>query len=317
MPDDGLLPDQRGTLFPEMNGGAPGELDGGSDITGQVLPPLTDPDDPLAAGVGSSLSLVPGGAGPADAADAPAQVAGGQIEPPAQRRPRSAADRIAQLTKQYRQEQRARGEQEAQLSEALALLRQQGAEIQQLRSGRPPARAANEAADALGLVGTPIEGQAAPQLSLDAIRGVVREEVSGYERRNAEIRQLMASQEQAFKEACEEMPELEDRRSRAREIFDQIYSVSPLSKLPDAPYQIALQVQGILAGEARQQVSPQRKVQAGVVVPSTGSVDLPDSQRANARKEFDRLTEQRRRGNEDFQVYKRWRTLREQLRQRR
>src|SRR5687768_1861963 len=130
MPDTN--PNAPGTVFPGFDG-APGDQDAGQDITGQPLPPLTDQGDPLAAGVGSSLSMVPGGGETPEAGDAPTQVAGGDIAPPAQRKPRTAADRIAQLTKQYRHEQRARGEIEGRLDEALNILRAQGEQLNQLR----------------------------------------------------------------------------------------------------------------------------------------------------------------------------------------
>jgi hypothetical protein len=312
--EDGLNPGQQGTVFPGLDG-TPGDRDGGADITGQVLPPLT-PEYEDAAGTGSNVSIVPGG--PEPAGDAPT-VAGGQIEAPTGRRARSAQDRIAQLTKQYRQEQRARGDIEGQLSEALSILRAQGEQLNELRAGRAPAprQAANEAADALGLGSTPSEtgGQS---ITLDSIDRLLQSRFSDYEaraqQRNTEIEQMRQSHEAAFKEASEEMPELLDNRSAARRVFDQLYAVSPLRTLPDGPYQIALQVQGILAAESRGGgQNPQRKLQAGVVAPAAGPTDIPDSQRANARKEFEKLTQLRRGGNEDFQVYKKWRQLRDNL----
>ena len=113
-------------------------------------------------------------------------------------------------------------------------------------------------------------------------------------------------------EACAEMPELREPRSAARQYFDQLYADSPLNKLPDGPYQIALQVQGILAAEARRQPSPERKLQAGVVVPAGQSADA-NSQVGSMRREFDTLTRKMRSGQQNFQEYKRWAFLRENL----
>lgn len=308
------MPDAPGSVFPGLYDDTPGDQIPAQDISGVPLEPLISPDDPLAAGTGSSLSSVPEGA--AEAGDAPEQIAGGDIPAPTQRKPRTAADRIAQLTKQYRHEQRARGDTEARLEETLAILRQQGEELKQLRVGRAqPRQAAQEAADALGL-GAPgaIEGQAAP-VTADTIRGIVSETFQQYEARRAqqdhEIRQMQASHETAFKEAAEEMPELLDTRSQARAYFDELYRTSPLKTLPDGPYQIALQVRGLLADDSRRSAAPERKLQAGVVVPAGAPVDANTS--AGLRREYARLTDLRKKGNEDFQVYKRWRAVRDQL----
>lgn len=303
-----------GTVFPSFSeGGPPGDQIPAQDISGVPLEPLISPDDPLAAGTGSSLSSVPEGA--AEAGDAPEQIAGGDIPAPTQRKPRTAADRIAQLTKQYRHEQRARGDTEARLEETLNILRQQGEELKQLRSGGARPRAAAEAADALGLGGGAVEGQAAPQLTVDSIGGILERKFEEFEARRAqrdhEIRQMQASHEEAFKEAAHEMPELLDTRSQARAYFDELYRTSPLKTLPDGPYQIALQVRGLLADESRRAAAPERKLQAGVVVPSGTPVDANTN--AGLRKEYANLTALRKKGNEDFQVYKRWRQVRDQL----
>ena len=310
------MPDAPGSVFPGLYDDTPGDQIPAQDISGIPLEPLTSPDDPLAAGTGSSLPSAPGDGAP-DAGDAPTQVAGGDIPPPAQRRPRTAADRIAQLTKQYRHEQRARGDTEARLEETMNILRQQGAELERLRTARAqPRQAANDAADALGLgAAGAIEGQAAPGLTEDRIGGILERKFEEFEARRAqrdnEIRQMQASHESAFKEAAEEMPDLLDPRSQARAYFDELYRTSPLKTLPDGPYQIALQVRGLLADESRRQVAPERKLQAGVVAPAGAPVDV--NQRAGLRKEYERLTDLRKRGNEDFQVYKRWRAVRDQL----
>jgi hypothetical protein len=107
-----------------------------------------------------------------------------------------------------------------------------------------------------------------------------------------------------------------DTRSRARQIFDELYSSSPLTQLIDGPYQISLQVRGIIADEQRrgQAASPERKLQVGVVMPSPSMSDLPSGELQSARAEFAQLTKARRDGNEDFKVYRRWRTLRDFIR---
>lgn len=302
-----------GTVFPGFDG-TPGDQIPAEDISGQPLEPLMSPDDPLAAGTGSSLPSAPGGGAGADAGDARSQtIAGGEVPAPAQRKARTANDRIAQLTKRYRDEQRARGDIEGRLEEAIGILRAQGEELTRLRSGRAPSKA-NEAADALGLAGVP-DGQGSPGFTLESLSGVIERKFEEFEARRSqrdnEIRQLQASQEMAFKEATEEMPELLDPRSPARQYFDELYRTSPLKTLPDGPYQIALQVRGLLADEVRHTPAPERKVQAGVIVPSGGPVDT--NSRAALEKEYAELTALRKKGNDEFPVYKRWRTVREQL----
>jgi hypothetical protein len=320
MADEGINPGQQGTVFPEMGGGgAPGDQDPGSDITGRPLPPLTPENEGFAAGTGSSLSLVPG-AEPGSAGDAPEQVAGAQIDPPQGRRGRSAAERIAQLTKQYRQEQRGREDITLQLNEALGILRQQGEELKALRTGRSaPAASANDAADALGLAGRPTNAGGGADITLDSIRGIVRDTISEYDsraqQRNSQIEQTKAAHEASFMEAAEEMPELLDQRSTARRHFDELYRTSPLRFLADAPYQIALQVRGILADDARRGATAERKLQAGVVAPAAGPADTLNS-RAQMQREYAKLVDQRKRGDDDFQNYKRMMFLRENLKRR-
>jgi len=318
--DSGLRPDQRGSIFPALDGGDPGSQETGTDISGQPLPPMTpDAEDmPRAAGTGETLSSVPAALEGAQAPDG-AQIAGGEIEPPLGRKPRTAQERIAQLTRRYRQEQETRGGVEAQLQQTMNILQQQQQEIIALRSGRNGSSApqANEAADALGLTGTPQQGQS--PITLDSVRSVVREVITDYDaqvrQKSSAVEQLKANHIEAFKDAASEMPELMDQRSRFRAIFDELYSSSPLRALPDGPYQIALQIPGILANEQRrgQAASPERKRQVGVNVPAPVGSGIPDGGLAGLKKEFAGLTQQMRAGNQDFNTYKQWRTAREKI----
>lgn len=299
-----------GTMFPSLyEGGTPGDRDGGEDITGQVLPDLSPKPD-LAPGTGSSLSSVPG-----SAPDAPVvpqgtaqAIQGGQAG--TDRKPRTASERIAQLTRRFRQAEDQNNNLNAQIQELINLGRAQAQEIAALRQGRP-AKAPEMDADPTGAAAS----QGSAPISLDAVRNVVREVVTGYdsERRAAELRvqQMQQAHLASFKEAALDLPELMDTRSRARQIFDEIYASSPLIQLPDGPYQIALQVRGILADEAhRAQTTAVRKVQTSAVAPMQ-SVDMPHSELAAAQKEFDQLNKLRQAGNEDFRIYRRWRMLRD------
>lgn len=319
--DAGLRPEQMGGIFPSLDGSEPGRDDAGQDISGQVLPPLTPDagDMPDSDASGTGLSSVPGSGAQVEGAGAPdpVTVAGGEINAPQGRRAKTAADRIATLTKRYRQEQELRSGAEDRLNEALSLLRQQGEQIAALRSGRAPAQTkpANEAADALGLAGSP--DQSAQPVTLDAVRGVIREVITDYDRTqresNARAQALSDAHIAAFKEAVADFPELGNDASHARQIFNELYAHSPLRALPDGPYQIAQQIFGIIPSEVRrgQAASPQRKQQVGVVVPQSGSAD-PNQALAAAKQEFSKLSAQMRvqGSGQDFKAYRRWRELR-------
>ena len=318
--DAGLRADQRGSIFPSLDGAEPGDQEVGADITGIPLEPLTPPDAqdmPRAAGTGETISNVPAALEGAPAPE-PTQVAGGDIEPPVGRKPRTAQERIAQLTRRYRQEQETRNGVEVQLQQTLGLLAQQQQEIMALKSGRvaPAQSQANEAADALGLSAQPT-GQA--PITLDAVRSVVRDVITDYDaqvrQKSSAVEQLRASHIETFKDAASEMPELLDQRSRARQIFDELYASSPLRALPDGPYQIALQIPGILASEQRrgQAASPERKRQVGASVPAPVGSGAPDGGLAGLKREFARVTQLHRNDPQNFQVYKQWRGLREQI----
>lgn len=301
-----------GTMFPSLyEGGTPGDRDGGADISGQVLPDLTPQSDD-APGVGSSMSSVPGAAPDDPTARVPGAAA--NINTPApqgDRKPRTAQERIAQLTRRFRQAEDQNQNLNAQIQELLQIGRAQAQEIAALRDGRPT--------KAPELEGDPTGGatsRADVPITLDAVRNVVRETIVGYdqERRNQDLRiqQMRAAHEASFKNAAQEMPELMDQRSRARQVFDEIYSSSPLIQLPDGPYQIALQVRGILADEQqRGQAMEARKVLASTPAPSSSSVDVMGTELQAAQKEFAQLTAMRRNGNEDFKVYRRWKMLRD------
>jgi TolA-binding protein len=300
-----------GTMFPSLYaGGTPGDQAAGEDITGQILPDLT-PQADRAPGTGSSLSVVPGAAPDDPTRQAAAQQAANiQGQAPTDRKPRSAQERIAQLTRRFRQAEDQNSNLSGQIQELLQISRTQSQELAALRQGRAP-KAPEADADPTGSAAASASGP----ITLDAVRNVVREVVTNYdsERRaqDSHVQQMVASHEASFKEAALDLPELMDVRSRARQVFDEVYRSSPLKQLPDGPYQIALQVRGILADEQyRGQVAEARKVQVSAVAPSA-SVDMPHSELAAAQREFTQLTKLRQAGNEDFRVYSRWRKLRD------
>jgi len=331
----------QGTLFPEMKeGGSPGEAEKGDDITGLVLKGLSDSDDAPGRGAdGGGLSMAP--QPPLEGQPAPQSqersVAIEDTNPQdvPQGRPRTAADRIRQLTHRYRQEQREKSELETQLSQVLDVMKQQGRELSELRGtlARPPSGRAvpqEPSDDILGLDGSqPSPAKHADPatgvpMTPDTLRAIVTDAISSYDqnRRQQESArdQLAAAQESSFAEAVKEMPALRDSRTKAHQIFSELYGSSPLRTLPDGPYQIALQVRGILADEqadaagAAGQVNEDR-LRRAALPPQPSATDIPQGNRAALQKEYEKLSVERKRGNEDYNVYRRWRMLREALRQ--
>lgn len=322
---DNLESYQKGTLFPTLDGTTPGDLtDKPQDISGQVLPDLRD-DPPSQIASGDSLSMIPGDRPGLDTPEGE-PVAGGEIEAPAERRGRrSASDRIAQLTKKYRQEQDARTGLEVQLSTLMGKLEEQAQMIQKLSVRSPSAsgKSANTADDPSGL--GVLEGDAPQPAPASDIAAVVTKAIEAYDARKQrqvqEQESLKSAHVASFQEAAEEFPELNDSRTRAHKLFMQLYNTSPLRVLPDAPYQLALQVRGILADEAANpRANPAaleaRKRQASIVPsrPASTSTELPGAQRAAAQKELATLQAQMKAGDQDPRTYIRWRKLRAALR---
>lgn len=329
-------PPAKGTLFPEFKeGGSPGDAESASDITGLVLKGLSDNDDTetVRGPDGSSLSLVQS---PLEGAPAPMGTPVAKVESTVQpeekkdRRPRTAQERIAQLTKRYRQEQNNNNELSTQVTELLTYLQKQDKEIQALRgqvnNNKPHIQKEQDIfgirPDGAGPNAVPDPSTGIP-VSADTIRSIVTEAITDYDQRQRKVRdeqaQLAALQEQSFVEAMEEVPELADKRSKAFRYFSEVYEVSPLQKLPDGPYQIALQIKGMLADDAApapskpaDNVPRQDRIRQAALKPQpTG--EIPQSERVAMQKEFAEISKLRKAGNEDFALYRRWRQLRQAL----
>lgn len=320
---ENLTSAQRGTIFPSLDGSSPGEVPAAGDITGVVLNDLIQGDDPVSEiATGGTLPAISPAAEPAAAE--PVQVAGGEIQPPAARRKRTAEDRIAQLVRKYHDERENSSALETQLARLAEIVEKQNEQLTALRNPSTPRPPAASSSDPSGL--GVLEGAAAPAqgtpVSANDIAAVVSKAIESYDQRRsrqeAQIAQLRASHEQSFDEACEEMPELRDARTRAHQTFMALYRQSPIRNLPDAPYQIALQVKGILADEARASgpAVEARKRQASVVTPSPSVSDIPDTQRAALQKAYNETCLALRQGDKDPRTFIKWRKLRAALQQR-
>lgn len=314
-----------GTLFPGLYGDTPGDQRSGADITGQPLPPLNPEHDgpPVLPGTNAAATDV---TAPPPGQMEPEREAVAEVEPPRTRKGRSLQDRIDTLTRRYRQEQSTRAGLETQMESLMGLIQQQNDKINEL--GRAPRAysASTPAADPLGLGDSaaplvqPTPNPAVP-FALDDVEKVVGRAIETYDRRAREQNNAAAAHraahESSFNEATEEMPELADQRTRARKLFNQLYDESPLRALPDGPYQIALQVRGLLSAEggaANPAMVADRKRQASVVAPQPSATDVPNVNVAGATQELASLAARMRAGENDFRVYKRWRQLREVVR---
>lgn len=307
----GLTP---GTLFPSEDGLDPGSAEPAQDITGFDLPA----DTPQ----------------PQQAAGEPTTIAADNIEPPTERKGRSAAERIAQLTRRYRAESSARSNVEDQLARLTEIVEKQNNQLRAINT-RPLLAPASVQHDAFGLaegaspvspnppytVGYAVPAQGGANVSADDIAAAVTKAIDGYDqkqrRERVEQEHLKETQLTSFQEAADEIPELSDARTRTHKLFMELYSGSPLRHLPDAPYQIALQVRGILADEAAHRASPgeleARKRQASNITPLPTS-ELPSGvDRAALQKEYASIKESLKNGDTDPRTFVRWRKVREAL----
>jgi len=274
------------TLFPGLDG-TPGDLPESTDITDQVLPPLVPDslaDYPLsdASKDVSVLSQIPNYEIPP--VDTPPQAPGVAIVDGTPRAPeapparRSLNDRIDLLTGSV--ERGGRTYAEDQLSKMTEALLKQGQQIEAiLGDRRTPAPTPAPAAEV-----DPITGQAATiapapvPVSAHDIEDIVTRSIQNYDSRLSQQReassQLQLSQEDSYNRAAVDVPGLEDPATPVHKTFMKIWQRSPLKALPDGPYQVALQVQGLLAADAAANANlTQRKRQAAPGSPAPTATD--------------------------------------------
>jgi hypothetical protein len=193
---------------------------------------------------------------------------------PQSRRPRTAQDRINILTKRYRQSEEQKSTLEQQVQLLVDKLQYQDRVLQDIAQGRAPAQQAFQPAPAPapanGSLETILDQQAQPPQQLqpgvatpaqdrpltaqevkEIVSGAIQDFATQSIEQQNQVGRLQTAQEESFQEAVEDFPQLADQRTTARQLFNKIYSTSPLRQLPDAPYQIALQVQGILWPQCR------------------------------------------------------------------
>ena len=272
------MSEDKGTMFPALDGSAPGDQPTSEDITGMPLKPMTEKKDWEPSFVGGSTvsSVTEEGMPPVEGA---AGVVETEPEPEVpKRRGKTAVERIAQLTRRYRDEQT----ESAGLREELRATQKKIQELEDGISTRP--RAAPTSRDSLGEPYTEEAGSHGQQPFADTaaiVRQEVRRAIEPIAKRFDEQDRASAlerEQLQTYQEAVAEVPELADPQSEESEAFRRIWSQSPLQKSPDGPLHVALMVKGAFSDERRGDATQRaRKRAAGVVTPGPRSVDTQPS----------------------------------------
>lgn len=318
------------TLFPSLYGGSPGEAEVSQDITDQVLPPLSPPNDPITdplkdypladASVDvSTISPVPQYDVPGQPpADGPAvAVVDGKPRPAQEPRRRSMKDRISSLIGQRNAEREGRGLAEQQLEAMTDALLKQGEKLDQfVRSGRAPAQppVVSQKDPITGEPVAPVLGHA-EVITPDTISKIVAQEITNYDQRlrtaNDANARLQRVQEESYEAAVEDIPALADPNSAAAKTFTQVWNRSPLRSLEDGPYQVALQVAGLIAeDQAANQNLTSRKRQASINNPQPTATDtLGEGQKVALEKEYQRIGGLMRAGSRDPDLLFKFRKL--------
>lgn len=333
MPDP--KPDAPGTLFPALSddnlASTPGGQAGPSDISGLVLPDLSEGDSSFAQS-GASAGT-PGAPAAKDDKEAE-RVAADDLGVVAKRgKGRSFQERIDQLTRKAYQARDENTALAAQIQQLTGMIAQQQQQILHLTRGgiagppapvAQPSKASGDPLDALLSGGAPASQPApATQPAQVDIAQVVDQAIRRYDTEQrgqfAQFEQLRRAQEVSFEEACEVLPGLRDNRTLARQTFNKIFDSSPMRGEPDAPFQIALQVKGLLADEIATRKAPtgasreEAKRQASVVVPQPSVTDAPGGNRPALQKAYDEAMAKIRSGDNSFATFKQARVYREML----
>ena len=275
-----------GLMFPSLDGSDPGSQESISDVTGipleKVEPNISAGKDyPLSSAAGDMVSQIPGRGPPGTEAEAASNVAGSETVEPgdAQRRGRTPQDRISQITKKYRNEERKNDYLGQQLDALQAQIQQKDQAIQDL-SRRVSTIQGPRTEQVYGDLAQVSADQAAVPAGVDlqAIRQIVGEAIAPLaerQRKQDEFSRLQGDQQVSLAEAAEMVPELNDPNSPQAKSFREIWAVSPLRESAEGPLHVALMVRGAYAEEAPKGQVEARKRAASVV--STGPASLPTS----------------------------------------
>lgn len=309
----------QGTMFPALRGGDPGENDPGQNLGDYPFgAPLHGEDSMPLSTIAQSGVVSP----------AEVQAAGEQLPdpnmqilegiaapgvggPPTSTRKRSAEERISQLTARWRAEQNTNSE----LTNQLAQLTQVVQSMQAQQFSQPQVPRPNYGSGEASPSDNPLAnfGQQNAQVpNATDLRRIVQESVAPLAETVTGLihaNQLRQAQEVSFARAVEDFPEIGRPGTEAQNLFRRIMlEHGGIAGLPDAPEQAAVFVRGVLAGSRRDsQVAGQRKLQAGIQVPTpspSDEISIGPSQAAQVKALRDQAAQNTRLGDRSFETYK-------------
>lgn len=273
-----------GTVFPSIRGGSPGDQDPGQNLGDYPFgAPLHGEDSLPISGVAQSGIVSPAEVQAAEEPlpDSGAMVlegAAAAIPPGGQSvsgRKRSAEERIHQLTAKWRSSQTENtvlNQQVAQLSQLIQNMQAQ----QNSPSPAPRPYGSGEASPSDNPFASAGQPSAPVQHATD-LRRIVQESVAPLANQVTgllEAQRQRALQEASFARAVADFPDIGKPGTEANAHFRDLMQNHALGTLDDGPEQVAVFVRGILAGARRDsQIASQRKVQAGVQVPTPSPSD--------------------------------------------
>lgn len=266
-----------GTVFPALDGSDPGEQDPGQNITGVHLPTA---DSPPEGPTPEQLLDVGDKTGPGT------EIQTDPTTPEVQGRKSNLQTRINRLVQRRNEAEGQNTELSAQLNTVTQQLEQTQTQLAQLANRAPAVPQTAPAADPMAVIdGSPAPvpvGNAAQQaLTVEQVATVVREQIAPLyqqQQQTSEATRLSTQHAASFEIAADDFPDLRKPESKFRQLFNELYDSSPLRVLANAPYQLALQTQGLLSSEKRDAASSvNRKVAAGVHTPTPSAMDVGDA----------------------------------------
>lgn len=308
-----------GTIFPSIRGGLPGEQDPGQNLGDYPFgAPLHGEDSMPLSDIAQSGIVSPAEV-QAEAEPLPdsgamiLEGAAAAIPPGGQSvstRKRSAEERINQLTAKWRTtqtENSALNQQVAQLSQLIQNMQaQQSSQFQAPR----PLYGSGEASPSDNPLASLAQPSAPAQNATD-LRRIVQESVAPLANTVTgliEAQRQRSLQEASFARAVADFPDIGKVGTEANRYFREVMENHALGTLDDGPEQVAVFVRGILAGARRDsQVASQRKVQAGVQIPTPSPSDEVSIGPSRAQQVKDlraQAARNYRTGDSSFETYK-------------